>query len=242
MSARGMSARELATLPPDVHAAYALAFTRSLDTVFLVAMGIAALGFVLVWLMPEQPLRRTVAAAAGDSGTESGGAFARPQAPDSASEFLRGLSLLTNRDVQREFIEGMVARAGLSLSPAAAWLLVKLEQNPGLDVIDLGAHQRVPADRMRAAEAELRDAGLITNSSGEREKARVLTPAGCETLNRLVQARREHVQDFIADWPTTRREDTAAFFHSLARELVPNVENGTRSSTAGTVAQPATSS
>jgi hypothetical protein len=242
MSAGGMSARALAAMPPDVRAAYALAFTRSLDTVFLVAMGIAAVGFVLVWLMPEQPLRKTVAAAAGDSGTQSGGTFARPQATDSASELLRGLSLLTSRDVQREFIEGMVARAGLSFSPVATWLLVKLEQNPALDVIALGARQRVPADQMRAAEAELRDAGLITNPRRRRDDARALTPAGYDTLNRLVQARREHIQDFIADWPATRREDTAAFFRSLAKELVPNVEDGTRASTAGSVASPATSS
>jgi hypothetical protein len=83
---------------------------------------------------------------------------------------------------------------------------------------------------------------LIASSRGELNDARVLTPAARETLNRLVQARREHVQDFIADWPATKREDTAAFFRSLARELVPNVEDGTRSSAAGTAAQPATSS
>jgi hypothetical protein len=224
-----MSARDLAAMPSDVHAAYALAFTRSLDTVFLVAMGIAAVGFALVWLMPEQPLRKTVAATAGEAGAEAAGAFARPQASDSASEFLRGLSVLTNRDVQRQFIEGVVARAGLSLSPAGAWLLVMLEQDPGLDAIALGARQRVPADRMRAAEAELRDAGLITHGNDRIGTARELTAAGCETLNRLVQARRAHIQDFIADWPATRREDTAAFFRALAKELVPTVDGGTRS-------------
>ena len=242
VSARGMSARELATMPPDVHAAYALAFTRSLDTVFLVAMGIAALGFVLVWLMPEQPLRRTVAAAAGEAGADAAGAFARPQASDSASEFLRGLSVLTNRDVQRQFIEGVVARAGLSLTPAAAWLLVKLEQNPGLDVIALGARQRVPAERMLAAEAELRDAGLVADANGTSGAARELTSAGSETLNRLVQARRAHVQEFVADWPATKREDTAAFYRALAKELVPNVEDGERSSPARSAPSPATSS
>jgi EmrB/QacA subfamily drug resistance transporter len=242
ISSGGMSTRELAAMPPDVHAAYALAFTRALDTVFLVAMGIAAVGFVLVWLMPERPLRKTVAATAGDAGGDAAGAFARPQASDSASEFLRGLSVLTNRDVQREFIEGVVARAGLSLTPAAAWLLVKLEQNPGLDVIALGARQRVPADRMRAAEAELRDAGLITHGNDQIGAARELTAAGRETLNRLVEARRAHIQDFIADWPATRREDTAAFFRALAKELVPSVENGTLAPTPRSVTSPATSS
>jgi EmrB/QacA subfamily drug resistance transporter len=216
---REISARVLAALPPDVHAAYALAFTRALDTVFLVAMGIAAVGFVLVWLMPERPLRKTVAAAAGDAGAESAGTFARPQASDSESEFLRGLSVLTNRDVQRQFIQGVVARAGLSLSPAAAWLLVKLEQNPSLDVIALGARQRVPADRMREAESELRHARFIDGDA----RSRTLTNAGCDALGKLAVARRAHIHELIADWPATQLADTAAMFRRLAEDLVPHV-------------------
>jgi EmrB/QacA subfamily drug resistance transporter len=216
---RGVSARELAALPPAVHRAYALAFTRSLDTVFLVAMGIAAVGFALVWLMPEQPLRKTVAAAASDAGTDSAGAFARPQAPDSASEFLRGLSVLTNRDVQRQFIDRVVARAGLKLSAAAAWLLVEIERDPRLEPVALGARHRVAADRMREAEAELRRARFIEGDA----PSLALTKAGCEALGKLVRARRAHIHEMIADWPATQRADTAALFRRLAEDLVPDV-------------------
>jgi EmrB/QacA subfamily drug resistance transporter len=227
LSARRMSASALASLPPAVREAYAQAFTHSLDTVFLVAMGISAVGFALLWLLPEQPLRKTVAAAAGDTGSETAGAFARPQASDSASEFLRGLSLLSNRDVQREFIEGIVARAGLTLSAAAAWLLVRLDQDRSLDPVALGDRHRVPADRMRAAESELRSAQLIASGGGSASNGRVLTPAGCEALTQLILARRAHIQDLTADWPASRREDTEAVFRSLARELVPDVVQGT---------------
>jgi EmrB/QacA subfamily drug resistance transporter len=217
----GMSAHAMAALSPEARAAYQLAFTRSLDTVFLVAMGIAAVGFVLVWLMPEQPLRKTVAAVASAKGADSAGAFARPQSADSATEFLRGLSVLANRDVQRNFIDGIVARAGLSLSAAAAWLLVEIERDPQVNPMVLGAHHRVDAERMREAEAELRGA-LYIESDGD-ALSRALTTAGCEALTKLVRARREHIQELIADWPAAQRVETAAMFRRLAEELVPDV-------------------
>ena len=218
-NARGITARELATLPPELHRAYALAFTRSLDTVFFVAMVTVAAGFLLVWLLPEQALRKTVGAVAGDAGAASGGAFAQPRARDSESEFLRGLSLLTSRDVQRQFIDQVVKRAGLSLSAAAAWLLVRFEEDPALDPIALGAKHRVPADRMRAAEEELRRAHFIEGDAS----SRALTSEGCAALTTLVRARRDHIADLIADWPAAKRADTATIFQHLAEVLVPDV-------------------
>jgi len=179
------------------------------------------LGFVLVWLMPEQPLRKTVAAAAGNAGADSAGAFARPQSADSAAEFLRGLSVLANRDVQRRFIDGIVARAALPLSAAAAWLLVEIERDPRIDPVALGARHRVAAERMREAEAELRRERFI-ESEGDASLLRPTT-AGCEALGKLVRARREHIHELIADWPVTQREETAALFRRLAEELVPDV-------------------
>lgn len=226
VGARGMSAHELAALPQAARDAYAQAFTLSLDTVFFVAMGISAVGFAILWLMPEQTLRKTVGAAAGEAGSDAAGAFARPQAPDSASEFLRGLSVLTNRDVQRQFIDTVVARAGLALSAASAWLLVRIEQDRGLDLPALSNRYRVPIERLREAEAELRDAGLIANGDGAPGSVHSLTPAGCEALTRLIQARRARIQDLIADWPASKREDMAAVFRTLAKELVPDVVQG----------------
>ncbi|MBV9772735.1 MAG: MFS transporter, partial [Gemmatimonadetes bacterium] len=57
----GMNPQMLAHLPPAVRAGFVQAFTMSLSTVFLTAAGIAILGFLLTWLVPERPLRETVA-------------------------------------------------------------------------------------------------------------------------------------------------------------------------------------
>lgn len=50
----------LAKLPTDVHAGYVQAYAHSLQTVFLIAVPLAAIAFVLTWLLPEQPLRQSV--------------------------------------------------------------------------------------------------------------------------------------------------------------------------------------
>ncbi len=72
----------LSRLPAGLRAMYARAFASSLDTAFLLAAGVALLGFVLVWFIPETPLRDTVTDAAGDVGQECAEPFAIPLAEE----------------------------------------------------------------------------------------------------------------------------------------------------------------
>lgn len=69
----------IARLPAAERAVYALAFTNSTRAIFLVAAVIAVIGFVMSWMLPEHPLRRTVAATSGDVGHEMGSAMAMPE-------------------------------------------------------------------------------------------------------------------------------------------------------------------
>jgi EmrB/QacA subfamily drug resistance transporter len=57
----GISPRILADLDPALRAVYIDAFTSSLRVVFLTASAIAVVGFGLTWLVPERPLRGSVA-------------------------------------------------------------------------------------------------------------------------------------------------------------------------------------
>ena len=78
-----ISPRMIAALPPEVRAVYAQGFTSALNTIFLVATVIGVIGFVLVWFLPETPLRETIAARAGDVGDEVGEMFPMPSDLDS---------------------------------------------------------------------------------------------------------------------------------------------------------------
>jgi EmrB/QacA subfamily drug resistance transporter len=73
-----VSPRAIAALEPAVRQLYTSSFTASLNTVFLVATFIGLSGFLLTWLMPETPLRETVAARAGAVNEEIGEVFPRP--------------------------------------------------------------------------------------------------------------------------------------------------------------------
>ncbi|MFL6261613.1 MAG: MDR family MFS transporter [Thermoanaerobaculia bacterium] len=213
-----MSAEALANLPPALRAAYGMAFTDSLNTVFLVAAAVCAAGFAFTWLLPERPLRATVAAAAGDTGNEAGEAFARPADEESAEAQLYGaLASLSDRAVQRQHIERIVARAGETLTPLAAWLLTRLERDPERDPFAIGHERGVPADRVELALEELRRRSLI-----ESRPELALTSAGCDMLDRLAAARRTHLSELAADWDPAHHPDMAAFLAQAVQRVVPD--------------------
>jgi EmrB/QacA subfamily drug resistance transporter len=213
-----MSSEALAHLPPAVRAAYGLAFTDSLNTVFLVATGVCAMGFLFAWLIPERPLRTTVAATAGNAGIEAGEAFARPAGQERAeAQLYATLASLSDRAVQRQHIESIVARAGETLTPLAAWLLTRIERDRERAPSAIGHERGIPADRVDLALEELRRRGLI-----ESRPKTALTPAGCDVLDRLVTARRDHLSELAADWDPDDNPDMAAFLAQAVQRVVPD--------------------
>lgn len=223
----GVNQQVLSQLSAAVRAAYAQAFTLSLGTVFLVATAIAVFGFLLTWLLPERPLRETIAAATeGDIGGDVGQAFAMPTSTDPLVQLQRGLSVLAGRDEGKRHVERIVARAGVSLSPEAAWLLGRLEKDPSLDPLSLVRTHRVEAERINEALNQLLDRKLIveTNSADGKGHKHVLTEEGCRTFNQLVAARREHLAELWPEWSPEKREEVADLIRRLAAALVPEAK------------------
>jgi EmrB/QacA subfamily drug resistance transporter len=223
-SAQNLSVQTLSRLPAAARAVYADAFTASLDTVFLVATIVCAIGFVLTWLMPERPLRATVAANARDAGNEAGDAFARPMDEDGvAAQLYASLAAMADRDVQRAHIEKIVARAGETLTPLAAWLLVQIERHPATSPFDLAHGRGIPPDRAQEATEELRRRGLVTVPRPDSAGHSTLTPNGCQVLDRIVSARRAHLAELAEEWDPTHEDDAASYLRGAVRDLVPDV-------------------
>jgi DNA-binding MarR family transcriptional regulator len=178
---------------------------------------------VLTWLLPERPLRATVAASARDAGNEAGEAFARPSDEDSvAAHLYASLSSLADRDVQRQHMHRIVERAGETLSPLAAWLLVQLERSPEYDLFDLAKRREIPAERVTAALDELRARGLVGGAPTDATGRTKLTSSGCEVLDRLVSARRAHLAELAAEWDPSQQKDVAEYLRNAVRDLVPD--------------------
>ncbi|HEY1952927.1 MAG TPA: MFS transporter [Gemmatimonadaceae bacterium] len=226
-SAQNLSMQAMARLPAATRAIYASAFTASLDTVFFVATVVCAVGFVLTWLLPERPLRATVAAGARDIGNEAGEAFARPQGERAvAAHLYAALSSMADRDVQRAHIERIVARAGETLTPLAAWLLVQVERNSETSPFDLARSRGIAPERAQAALEELRRRGLVTVPKPNSTHSS-LTPNGCQVLDRIVDARRAHLAELAEEWDPTHEDDAVSYLRTAVRDLVPDVKRVT---------------
>jgi DNA-binding MarR family transcriptional regulator len=214
----------LAALSPAVRAAYSQAFTAAMSTVFVVAAVVALVGFALTWLLPERPLRTTLAVQTAHGSAKLGEAFAMPVSADSLAELRRGLAALANREERARYMDRIVREADVELSPLAAWLLVRLEQDPGVEPAALARAHALDGAQVNAAADDLAARGLIARIAESRNGRRAfgVTPAGCEVLGRIVAVRRRHVAAAAAEWGA-QRADGGERVRALQRELVPDV-------------------
>ncbi len=206
----------LAKLPPVVHAAYIQAFTNALSTVFVVAACVSAFAFLISWALEQRPLRETVAAASG-----VGESFAVPKQGDSLAEAARALTVAIGREDRRRAVEVLARRAGVDLSAAACWLLVRLRDDPAADIEALCASYDVPVDVGWQALSELRERQLVLEASRDAEPAlREVTPEGEQIAERLVAERRAALAELCDGWAPDQNQDLADLLTRLARELL----------------------
>jgi EmrB/QacA subfamily drug resistance transporter len=204
------SSAQLARLPAAARSAYEHAYVHALRPVFVVAAGVALLGFAISWLLQERPLRETAATSTGLDDS-----LAAPRSPDSLAEIERSLSRATTFDQRQQFRERLAARAGIDLSPGATWALVRIDWHGFAGARALAEHDGVTPERIAAVVDELRRRGLI---AGE-ELGPTLTSAGHSLAGRALGARRELLMEALADQSADRDPAVNALLRRLAREL-----------------------
>jgi EmrB/QacA subfamily drug resistance transporter len=118
-----VSPRALATLPASAHTAFVDAYASSLQTVFLIAVPIAVVGFVLAWLLPEIELRRNPDALESETP-------ARPVRRASLREVEHALSDLARHENRPGVYVRLAERAGVEIGPADCWLLLRVHDYP----------------------------------------------------------------------------------------------------------------
>jgi EmrB/QacA subfamily drug resistance transporter len=206
-----LSTTAVKKLAPPLHTAYLQAFTNALTTVFAVAAGVATAAFVLSWLLQERPLRGTATASTGVGET-----FAVPKHTDSLAEASRALSVLVGRDGRRQLVARLAERAGVDLSPAACWLIVRLHEDPHADIAQLCDSYDIPLEVGDRARAELVDRGLVTRSGAE---ITGLTSEGHAIAGRLMDERRASMERLMEGWSASENPDLAGLLTRLAREV-----------------------
>ena len=205
-------------MAPQARAEYATLFAHSMGNVFRVAGAVAVVGFALSWLLPQRQLRDSLAAASGDVGEEVGQAMAMPRTPAPDEEMIRGLAAVMDRDLKREHIGLIVQRAGLSLDPAGAWLLLRLNEAPHAQLAQLASQSPFDAGELQRSASELSQQGLLVHEpAGGWE----LSKRGCASLARIVKARQEHLEAVFSQWTSQQQSELAQLLRRLAPQLVP---------------------
>ena len=133
----------------------------------------------------------------------------------------RALAALANRDAQREYLEQIVREVGVDLSPVSAWLLVRFEQDPGVDPDGLASAHTLDRTRIASGVVELETRGLIAPVGGNGAHGRGVTRAGCEVLGKIVAVRRAHIARAAAEWGAGDAR-IAESVQRIQRELVPD--------------------
>jgi DNA-binding MarR family transcriptional regulator len=143
--------------------------------------------------------------------------FAVPRESTSLGEIERALTVLAPRDARRRMYERLVVRAGVDLSPAAAWLIARLGELGPTTLDEVSRRLEVEPGRLTGPAAELESLGLV--SAPARDGLLELTDPGRETLDRLVTARREGLAELLSDWSPEQHEELAGLLSRLARDL-----------------------
>ena len=207
----------LKKLPPMLHTAYIHAFTNALTPVFLVAAGASAVAFLLSLALEQRPLRDSVTAASG-----IGESFAVPKHTDSLAEISRALGVLLGREGRRRVVQRLAEEAGVDLSPAACWVLVRLSEDPHSDLAKVSASFDVPLEVAQRGLEELKQKGVVleTPSPDGSTPTYTLRPAGKEAVEKLIAARRASLARLLDGWSPDQNVDLAHLLTRLATELV----------------------
>ncbi len=192
---------------------------------FLTAVPIAGVAFILSWFLREVPLRTATgevtpaagtlrsAASAADLGEAMGAA---PTSRTSAQEVERVLSRLSATDLRRFGYARLARAAGLDLPGGAAWILTMLAKQGATPGPELAREAGVTMEEGHPNAQLLVDRGLITRTDG----VLALTPSGAETAERLFAAKREWLQQQLAGWSPEQHAELDHVLTKLSRAML----------------------
>jgi EmrB/QacA subfamily drug resistance transporter len=197
---------------------YIGAVTHAVQTVFLVAVPISFVAFLLSFLLPEVPLRRTVQTV--DPGEVQGA----PQTRTSLQEIELAIERVAARENRAELYETLAERAGVNLPPRAVWLLYRLSDRPACSVEEVAEHLHVEPAVIQPGVDGLVSAGMIEERRRGDDCDLHLTAAGSVALGRLTEARRHGLTELLEGWNPEEHPEVIEMVKQLAHSLLADDE------------------
>ncbi|MEU9084559.1 MFS transporter [Streptomyces sp. NPDC048357] len=183
--------RAITALPAGIRPRVLDAYAEAITDVFLYAVPIVLVAFVIACFLKEDKLRTSVTA---PDVTET--LASNPVHRSSRDEVARALSVLGTREGRRHVYEKITAKAGYDLLPAASWLLLRIKKYGSTEPALLAERTNVPLKAVTEAARQVEGRGLATRDG----LALILTDKGRETADRLAEARQESLAELLGDW------------------------------------------
>ena len=201
----------LRKLPAVVRADVQHAFSLALHPVFLAAIPVALVAFVLSWFLREVPLRAVTRSA--NLGEGLGAASSERSSVD---EVERSLTRFAGADMRRRGYERLAALADLDLPAGSCWILTRLAKQGPVAGEELARQANVTMDHGRPYVDRLVSEDMLVRSNG----TLVLTDAGRAAADGLFAARREGLRELLADWSPEEYAELGDLLTKLSRELL----------------------
>ncbi|MFF7200627.1 MULTISPECIES: MDR family MFS transporter [unclassified Streptomyces] len=203
--------RAIGELPPALRPSVLHAYSTAITDVFLFAVPVVLVAFVVAWFLKEDPLRASVTAPDPSQTVAS-----NPVERSSLEEAARALSVLGSREGRRHIYEKITAKAGYDLTPAASWLLLRIRRHGTVEPGLLADATPVPLRTITDAARLLEERHLARREGLQL----LLTEEGLESAVRLAKAREESLSELLGDWwGPERPTDLVQLVEELNAEL-----------------------
>ncbi|MGW0748700.1 MDR family MFS transporter [Streptomyces sp. NPDC002587] len=183
--------RAIGALPPELQPRVLDAYATAITDVFLYAVPIVLIAFVVAWFLKEDKLRASVTA---PDVTET--LASNPVERSSRDEVARALSVLGTKEGRRHVYEKITEKAGYDLLPATSWLLLRINKYGSAEPAMLADRTIVPLKVITDAGRQAEERGLAVRDG----LALILTGKGREAAAELAAAREDSLAELLGDW------------------------------------------
>ncbi|MFB7170367.1 DHA2 family efflux MFS transporter permease subunit [Streptomyces sp. NPDC056254] len=183
--------RAVGALPADLRPRVLDAYATAITDVFLYAVPVVLIAFLLSWFLREDKLRASVTA---PDVTET--LASNPVHRSSREEVARALTVLGTREGRRHVYEKITEKAGYDLLPASSWLLLRINKYGSAEPALLAERVNVPLKVITDAGRQIEERGLAVREG----LPLVLTDRGREAAARLSKARQDSLAELLGDW------------------------------------------
>ncbi|MGN6582988.1 MAG: DHA2 family efflux MFS transporter permease subunit [Rhizobiaceae bacterium] len=202
-------------LPAALREAYLASFASALHTVFALAAALAAVAFLLTWLLKEERLRES---ARSDSLGES---FASPRDATSLEELQLILARIEQRESRWTVIQRIANALAAPLAPDEIWLLAQLQRSEmPVRAEDIAERFAVPTERVVEIAGQMAARNFVAHMP---DGSLTLTNAGRYEFDRMVAAYRERLTHFLQRWSPEDHLEVRAMLNNHARALIEEV-------------------